>query len=242
MNTDESKHRLLDDYGRDGYVLMQHFVAGEALEELQKNVDRFIDEVVPTMPPEHVFYEDKDDPTTLKQLQHMGDYDPWFHDQFTSGPFRQIAEVLLRGPVVPRNMQYFNKPAGVGQATPPHQDGYYFRLEPCEALTMWFALEDVDEETGCVRYVPGSHKLGMREHGRTQTLGFSQGIVDYPTDEDLANERAFPARPGDLLATKLKPRTSRTRSTTTRHTLCPSSPTSTPVSVTLKRPTCWPRR
>lgn len=62
-----------------------------------------------------------------------------------------------------------------------------------------FALEEIDEENGCVRYVPGSHKHGMREHARTQTLGFSQGIVDYPTDEDRASEVALPAKPGDLL-------------------------------------------
>ena len=64
---------------------------------------------------------------------------------------------------------------------------------------MWFALDDVDEENGCVRYVPGSHRKGMREHARTNTLGFSQGIVDYPTDSDREAETAFPAKAGDLL-------------------------------------------
>ena len=39
----------------------------------------------------------------------------------------------------------------------------------------------------------------MRTHGRTQTLGFSQGIVDYGLREDMENEIAFPAKPGDLL-------------------------------------------
>ena len=39
----------------------------------------------------------------------------------------------------------------------------------------------------------------MRPHARTKTLGFSQGISDYPTKEDLAREVAYHARPGDLL-------------------------------------------
>ena len=64
---------------------------------------------------------------------------------------------------------------------------------------MWLALDDVDESNGCVRYIRGSHKLGMRAHGRTQTLGFSQGIVDYPTTADLDFEVAMTAEPGDLL-------------------------------------------
>lgn len=199
MRSDKTAE-LLDIYDRDGFVMMPRFIAGEAFDNLLANVDRFLSDIVPSMPREHVFYEDKSDPSTLKQLQQMGSYDPWFHGQFTEGPFREIAATLLRGPVVPKNLQYFNKPPGVGQPTPPHQDGYYFMLEPCEALTMWFALEDVDEENGCVRYVKGSHLRGMREHGRTGTLGFSQGIVDYPLPADTADEVACPARPGDLLA------------------------------------------
>ncbi|MGI9428491.1 MAG: phytanoyl-CoA dioxygenase family protein, partial [Bythopirellula sp.] len=84
--------------------------------------------------------------------------------------------------------------------TPPHQDGFYFMLDPCEAVTIWLALEEVDEENGCVRYIPRSHKQGMREHSRTETLGFSQGIVDFPTAADSESEIAFPAKAGDLLA------------------------------------------
>lgn len=87
----------------------------------------------------------------------------------------------------------------IGKPTPPHQDGYYFMLNPSVAVTMWMALEPADEENGCVKYVKGSHQKSMRPHGRTKTLGFSQGIVDFGTDDDMANEVAFPAKPGDLL-------------------------------------------
>jgi phytanoyl-CoA hydroxylase len=190
---------LLQRFEADGFAALRQFLVGDELGELIGHVDRFIKNVVPLMPAEQVFYEDKSDAASLKQIQHMGDHDAWFCDLFTAGRFRQIAEMILAGPVVPKNMQYFNKPPGVGQPTPPHQDGFYFMLDPCKAVTMWFALEDVDEETGCVRYVPGSHKAGMREHGRTQTLGFSQGIVDYPAADDSDDEVAMVAKAGDLL-------------------------------------------
>jgi phytanoyl-CoA hydroxylase len=197
MNT--SQDELRERFYGDGFVALPQFVSGHEMAELLANMDRFIKDVVPQLPDEHVFYENRNDPATLKQIQQMGDHDPWFHELFTAGRFREVAELLLAGPVVPKNMQYFNKPPGVGQPTPPHQDGYYFMLDPCEAVTMWFALEEVDEENGCVRYVKGSHKQGMREHARTQTLGFSQGLVDYPTDADRESELPFLAKPGDLL-------------------------------------------
>jgi phytanoyl-CoA hydroxylase len=51
-----------------------------------------------------------------------------------------------------------------------------------------------------VRYVRGSHLRDMRPHGRTETLGFSQGITDFGQAADSRNEVTCPAQPGDLLA------------------------------------------
>lgn len=39
---------------------------------------------------------------------------------------------------------------------------------------MWTTLEEVDKENGSLRYIKDSHLKGLRPHGRTQTLGFSQ--------------------------------------------------------------------
>jgi phytanoyl-CoA hydroxylase len=190
---------ITSDFDRDGYVALPGFLPEGELTELDARVTQFIADVVPAMPREHVFYENKEDPTSLKQLQHLYRYDSYFANIFERGGFRDLAESLLGAPVVLKNLQYFNKPPRVGRPTPAHQDGFYFMIEPCEALTMWLALDHVDDENGCVRYVLGSHRRGMRDHGRTQVLGFSQGIVDHGQPDDLANERAISARPGDLL-------------------------------------------
>lgn len=195
----ESGASLATSFQEDGYVAMRDFLSEQEVDELNGVLARFIEEKVPQLPAQHVFYEDKNDRGTLKQIQQLFTYDPFFERMMFGSRFEQTAEMLLGGPVVGKNMQYFNKPPGVGQPTPPHQDGFYFMLKPPEAVTMWLALEDVDEENGCVRYVRRSHRGPMRPHGRTGTLGFSQGIVDYGTDEDRRSEVAFPAGPGDLL-------------------------------------------
>lgn len=183
-----------------GLAFLEKFKSPGEIDEINRNLQRVIREVVPNLPPEQVFYEDKRDPSTLKQIQRLQDHDSYFGQLMVGGPFRELAEELLGSEVTCQNMQYFNKPPGTGQATPAHQDGYYFKLDPCEALTMWLALEPVDQENGCVRYVPGSHRDGMRPHGSTGTLGFSQGITDFPNENDQKREVDFPAEPGDLLA------------------------------------------
>lgn len=191
---------LVERYKADGFVGFHPFFSAKETVELVERTECFIRDVVPSLPREQVFYEDKMDKTTLKQIQHVWRHDEWFRSLFLEGKVREVAEVLLRGEVVPKNLQYFNKPPSKNQPTPPHQDGYYFMLEPCEALTFWLALDPADEENGCVRYVKGSHQRGMREHGRTKVLGFSQGIVDFPLSVDRASEVAIHAQPGDLLA------------------------------------------
>lgn len=188
-----------DSFLQDGFVAVPSFLDAAEVAATLEQLDRFITKRVPDLPPEHVFYEDKSDPSTLKQLQRLQEYDPWFATLMHGKP-RILAESLLDSEVVAQNMQFFNKPPGVGQPTPPHQDGYYFKLDPPDALTMWLALEEVDEENGCVRYVRGSHEKGMRPHGLTGTLGFSQGITDFGTEEDDAEEQMMPASAGDLLA------------------------------------------
>ena len=186
------------DYDRDGYVFIKNFLSKDEVDEIHRELKSFIQNEVPGMPTNFVFYEDNSDQSTLKQLQDIQHYSSFFDKILTGSDFEQLASVLLEDKVIGKNLEYFNKPPRIGKPTPPHQDAYYFMLNPPVAITMWLALEDADEENGCVRYIKGSHLTGMRKHGRTKTLGFSQGIVDY-NEEDFARETAFPAKPGDLL-------------------------------------------
>ena len=186
-------------FERDGFVAVSAFYASAELKKIEQKLIGFMSNKLSSLPPEHVFFEDINDPLSLKQIQRLHEHEPFF-GQLMDGRPRALAEELLGESVVSKNLQYFNKPPGLSKATPPHQDGYYFMLESCRALTMWVALDVVDEENGCVRYVRGSHTRGLRPHVRTDTLGFSQGISDYGSENDCGNESGCPAQPGDLLA------------------------------------------
>eukprot|EP00980_Cylindrotheca_fusiformis_P018674 scaffold6219_cov146-Cylindrotheca_fusiformis.AAC.9 len=55
--------------------------------------------------------------------------------------------------------QVWAKPPGA----PPlvfHRDSPYFMFEPANVVTVWLALDDMDEELGPLEYVKGSHKWG----------------------------------------------------------------------------------
>jgi ectoine hydroxylase-related dioxygenase (phytanoyl-CoA dioxygenase family) len=58
------------------------------------------------------------------------------------------------------------KPALHGAIVPWHQDNGYWHLEPAAAMSMWIALDDADEENGCMWVIPGSHRAGEVGHER----------------------------------------------------------------------------
>ena len=93
--------------------------------------------------------------------------------------------------------EWFNKPPGTDHYTPPHQDNYYFNLKPPNVVTIWLALDRVDEENGCLRYSRGSHHQGVLSHTRSAVLGFSQHIPDHHVPPD--REVTITLEPGDAV-------------------------------------------
>jgi phytanoyl-CoA hydroxylase len=186
------------DFDRDGFVVIRQFFSRDEVDGIRQDIDRYIRDTAPGLPPGDVMYEDKDRPETLKQMPHIAQHDERFRGLLHHGKTVALAELLLGQPVVGKELEWFNKVPIHSRETPPHQDGFYFMIEPQEALTMWIALDDVDEENGCLRYVRGSHLRGLRPHVRSEILGFSQGIPDYgPAEKGF--EVAVPAQPGDVL-------------------------------------------
>ena len=61
----------------------------------------------------------------------------------------------------------FNKPPEVDGRHPLHQDLRYFALRPVDGiLGTWTALSTANRENGCLAVIPGSHREGLREHGK----------------------------------------------------------------------------
>ncbi|WEJ34558.1 MULTISPECIES: phytanoyl-CoA dioxygenase family protein [unclassified Devosia] len=191
---------LKEDFDRDGFIAIKPLFDAAKMAEINREFDRYVEACVPQMKDTEVFYEEKGAKGSLKQMQNMQHYDDYFRSLLETDVVRELAETMLGERARAVNLEYFNKPAGIGKPTPPHQDGYYFHFNPPAAVTGWLALERVDEENGCIHYVRGSHKIeGYRPHGRSQILGFSQGITDFGTEDDKANTAAFPGEAGTFL-------------------------------------------
>ncbi|HZS92106.1 MAG TPA: phytanoyl-CoA dioxygenase family protein [Chloroflexota bacterium] len=87
----------------------------------------------------------------------------------------------------------FIKPPEKGSPFPMHQDHPFFPHEKHSMIAAIFHFDDAPLEKGCVRVVPGSHKLGPLEHDPEGSyhLPFAQ----YPLESSVA----CPAKAGDVL-------------------------------------------
>jgi phytanoyl-CoA hydroxylase len=186
------------DYDRNGFAIVREFLTAAELATLTGELDRYIQKVVPTLPDTAAFFQDRNRPETLKQMQHMQG-DRFFAEYVRHPKWKSLSEALVGESAECETPEWFNKPPGVEHPTPPHQDNYYFNLVPPNVATIWLALDVVDDDNGCLRYVAGSHERGFRPHGRSNVLGFSQGILDYGP-EDEAREVKIHLKPGDVVA------------------------------------------
>lgn len=88
--------------------------------------------------------------------------DPLFLAWIENRLFERVARSLIEGEITIYRSTLFNKAASGGTELPWHQDGgSYWGLSMEPTLQIWTALDDVPEESGCVRVLPGSHKGGL---------------------------------------------------------------------------------
>ena len=87
------------------------------------------------------------------------------------------------------------QPANALRPTPDpyvawHQDVTYWGLEPPHSVTAWYAVDDSDVENGCMRVIPGTHRGGIREHGKAERAGnllsINQEVPVTPEEEGRA--------------------------------------------------------
>lgn len=121
--------------------------------------------------------------------------DPLFRRFIENPVFEQVARSIIEGPIALYRAVVFTKSAKGGTALPWHQDaGDFWGIDRLPSLQIWTALDDAQEEAGCVEVVPRSHLRGLATpKGGT--------IADELVAKDLREGRLLklPARAGESL-------------------------------------------
>lgn len=155
-------------FERDGVLELGRVVSDGELAELRERMDR-------------IFYNGSEpnsivrDLSELKGEQHtysslqvvnLHEIDQAFKQLSIRNDLLDAVELILGCDLLLLRDQAFYKPARFGSEVYMHQDNRYWHLEPPLAVTVWIALDDATEESGCLYFLPGSHRRGRIEHTR----------------------------------------------------------------------------
>jgi phytanoyl-CoA hydroxylase len=127
--------------------------------------------------------QDADETSKVWQLTGVTRHVPALFEHARNPRLLDIVEGLLGTPDIKLySDQVLMKPAFHGSPVSWHQDsGYWRNVAPPALVSCWTALDDATEENGCVRMVPGSHKLGVVEHQREEDGFFHVRSLDLST-------------------------------------------------------------
>lgn len=171
-------------YERDGYVIFREVLDSDLIAEASDHVE-WLQERHPDLRPERLGTELVAD-------------DPFWVRLVSDDRLLDIAQEFIGTNIALFASHYICKPAFSGQPVLWHQDGAFWPLEPMEVITLWLAIDRSVPENGCLRVIPGSHRMSLqplRPREDVENVLESEISVDH-VDEEHALDLVL--APGDV--------------------------------------------
>jgi phytanoyl-CoA hydroxylase len=164
----------IDLFNEQGFLPFPALLTSLEVKALHQRLEDIGNEVV-AFPQQHVQIEPRvqngeleEDPVrfnNVRKVSNLTRHDALFKELARHPRILDVIHSLI-GPDLKIYLdQTLCKPARVGSAKPPHQDSaYWVNIDPPNLAICWIALDDATEDNGCMRFISGSHKLGVIEH------------------------------------------------------------------------------
>lgn len=133
-------------------------------------------------------------------LPNIHHHSPAIREFYFRGPLVDVAEQIIGPNLKGATSQLTFKMRGNTKEFGWHQDNGYGQLEPANAITTLTALEDNDEQTGCIWLIPGSHQQGQIDVSDRLSAGAKAAGADLTIAlEDESAAVPMPLKAGDTL-------------------------------------------
>ncbi len=137
----------IERFNRDGYLMPFRIFNDAEITELRRYFDGLLT---------HYLAEGKDSyAISSAHLRHGRVWDLLTHPRIVA-----IVADLLGESVIAWGSHFFCKMPHDGKTVSWHQDASYWPLTPSKAITVWLAIDDADRGNACMKYIPGTHRLG----------------------------------------------------------------------------------
>jgi phytanoyl-CoA hydroxylase len=155
----------------EGYALFHNVLDAELMDDAARHID-WLMQKNPGIRAEHL------DQRLVKD-------DPFWIRLVSDNRLLDIAQQFIGPNIALFASHYICKPAGDGRPVLWHQDGSYWPLEPMEVVTLWLAVDDSLQVNGCLRVIPGTHKMQLREMKKRRE---EANVLDSEIDPAFVDE------------------------------------------------------
>lgn len=180
---------LRDDYDVSGYVSGLTIFEGDEVEALERGFGK----VSALLEPYEASYS----------MDGWEQHNNWLHSIVTNRQLLDFVEEILGPNFFQWGSNMMSKAPGERLFVPWHQDLFDWPLRPSSIATVWLAIDNVDEENGCVRVIPGSHKSGLQQHfyERPGPRNGCKSLLPFHLDPDVIIEQdavSLPLKAGQI--------------------------------------------
>ena len=168
----------VDCFNKAGYLTALAGLSSAEVSDLRLYVDWLIEEVISA--------DDRRNSYSINQY-HQVCGRLW--DLIQTPVFVDYVSDLLGSESVCWSTHIFCKLPGDGMEIPLHQDANYWPFTPTNSVTIWLAVDDVDEDNAAMRFVPGSHLNGDLAHAELPLDGsvvLNRRVVEHEDYVDVA--------------------------------------------------------
>lgn len=184
----------IDQFNEQGFLPYEGMLTPLEVKALHQRLEDIGNEVV-DFPSDYVQIEPMvkkgelpEDPVrfnNVRKIWNLTRYDEVFNELARHPKILDVVHRLIGPDLKIYADQTLCKPPRIGSAKPPHQDSaYWTSIDPPNLVICWIALDDATEDNGCMRFIPGSHKLGIIEHKHLEDFRVEDQNVEY--DREVA--------------------------------------------------------
>jgi phytanoyl-CoA hydroxylase len=184
-------------FHEDGFVIVRQVYLRDEIATLERRLEEFIRNTVPSLKPGEVYFEDTPS-KAIKSIHRMESHSEHFRQLLEDARLVGIVQAIFpQGRVIQESAMFFAKAAGAGSETPAHQDNAFQHWNPPDALTLTLAVDESTPANGPLICLKGSHKLGVLPHRQSGVMGFSRTLIDA-VDPEVYPKVALCMKPGDI--------------------------------------------
>jgi len=182
--------QLVEEFRRDGFVVVPDLLDATELEHYATAVDLAVAQR--TSNDTRIFAEKSRYEQSFIQCQNLWEDSPdvrrlTFHPRIAETAGRLLGVDAVR---LWHDQALYKEPGG--RETDPHQDDPYWPIVETDTITAWIPFDGSTLSSGAMGYLPGSHRLGVREFvniffgepdnplGRSELAGINPVWVEVP--------------------------------------------------------------